>query len=81
MAAVGRLDVIAEMRGMMNAVALVWFGIAGGAFMFALSLLHQRYVKRTPHAVQSRGSFAMFAAIMVLFAIGAAVAGVASIGG
>jgi hypothetical protein len=64
----------------MNGVALVWFGIAGGAVVFALSLLYQRYVKRTPHAVQSRGSFAMFAAIMVLFAIGAAVAGIASTG-
>lgn len=65
----------------MESVALVWFGIAGGAFAFALSLLHQRYVKKTPHAVQSRGSFAMFAAIMVLFAIGAAFAGIASTGG
>ena len=67
--------------GGMEVVALVWFGIAGGGFVFALSLLHQRYVKKTPHAVQSRGSFAMFATIMVLFAIGAAVAGIASSGG
>lgn len=65
----------------MDGVALVWFGIAGGALVFALSLLHQRYVRRSPQAVQSRGSFAMFAAIMVLFAIGAAVAGIASSGG
>ncbi len=65
----------------MESVALVWFGIAGGALAFALSLLYQRYVKKSPHAVQSRGSFAMFAAIMVLFAIGAAIAGVASSGG
>jgi len=64
----------------MDGVALVWFGIAGGAMVFAMSLLYQRYVKRTPYAVQSRGSFAMFAAIMVLFAIGAAIAGVASTG-
>ncbi|MBA2470524.1 MAG: hypothetical protein H0V37_14055 [Chloroflexia bacterium] len=65
----------------MEVVALVWFGIAGGAFVFALSLLHQRYIKKTPHAVQSRGSFAMFAAIMVLFGVGAAFAGIASSGG
>ncbi len=65
----------------MDSVALVWFGIAGGAFVFAMSLLFQRYVKKTPHAVQSRGSFAMFAAIMVLFAVGAAFAGIASTGG
>jgi hypothetical protein len=64
----------------MNEVALVWFGISGGAFVFTLSLLYQRYVKKTPHAVQSRGSFAMFAGIMVLFALGAAVAGIAANG-
>ena len=65
----------------MDGVALVWFGIAGGAFVFALSLLYQRYVKKTPHAVQSRGSFAMFAGIMFLFSAGAAFAGFASLGG
>ncbi len=64
----------------MDIVAIVWFGISGGALVFAISLLYQRYVKKTPHAVQSRGSFAMFAFIMVLFAVGAAVAGIASIG-
>lgn len=64
----------------MESVALVWFGIAGGALVFALSLLYQRYVKRTPHSVESRGSFAMFAGIMVLFAVGAAIAGLASVG-
>jgi hypothetical protein len=65
----------------MDIVAIVWFGISGGAIVFAISLLVQRYVKKTPHAVQSRGSFAMFAFIMVLFAVGAAVAGIASTGG
>jgi len=64
----------------MSSVALVWFGIAGGAGVFAVSLLYQRYVKQSPHAVQSRGSFAMFAAIMVLFALGAALAGFAAAG-
>ena len=64
----------------MDIVAIVWCGISGGALVFAISLLFQRYVKKTPHAVQSRGSFAMFAFIMVLFAIGAAVAGIASTG-
>jgi hypothetical protein len=64
----------------MDSAALVWFGIAGGAFVFAMSLLYQRYVRKSPHAVQSRGSFAMFAGIMVFFAIGALVAGVAALG-
>ncbi len=65
----------------METAALVWFGIAGGALLFAATLLYQRYIQRMPRAVQSRGSFAMFAAIMVLFAIGAVIAGVASSGG
>lgn len=64
----------------MDVVAIVWFGISGGALVFACSLMYQRYVKKTAHAVQSRGSFAMFAFIMVLFALGAAFAGYASMG-
>lgn len=64
----------------MQTEALVWFGIAGGALLFAATLLYQRYVQRMPRAVQSRGSFAMFAAIMVLFAIGAFIAGIAAAG-
>jgi hypothetical protein len=59
----------------MNSQALLWFGIAGGALIFACSLLYQRYIKRTPTAVQSRGSFAMFAGLMVFFAACAFVAG------
>ncbi|MGC4192762.1 MAG: hypothetical protein QM589_16585 [Thermomicrobiales bacterium] len=59
----------------MDGQALLWFGIAGGALIFAASLLYQRYIKRTPTAVQSRGSFAMFAGLMVFFAACAFVAG------
>ena len=59
----------------MNGQALLWFGIAGGALAFAASLLYQRYIKRTPTAVQSRGSFAMFAGLMVFLAACAFVAG------
>lgn len=62
----------------MNGAAMVWFGIAGGALVFAFTLLYQRYVSKDPRAVQSRGSFTMFAGLMVLFAIGATVAGIAS---
>jgi hypothetical protein len=55
--------------------ALVWFGIAGGAAAFALSLLHARYIAKQPRAVQSKGSFTLFAILMLIFATGAAVAG------
>jgi len=58
--------------------ALVWFGMAGGAAVFALSLLHARYVQKAPRAVQSRGAFTLFAIFMLIFALGAAAAGVAA---
>ncbi|MER3437859.1 MAG: hypothetical protein C4346_09880 [Chloroflexota bacterium] len=62
----------------MNTQTLVWFGIAGGAAVFALSLLHARYIAKHPRAVRSRGSYTLFAIFMLLFAFGAAVAGFAS---
>lgn len=62
----------------MDAASLLWFGIGGGAAVFSLSLFYQRYVKRTPQAIQSGGSFTMFAILMLLFALGAIAAGIAS---
>ncbi len=64
----------------MEAAAIVWYGISGGALVFAATLLYQRYIQKMPRAVESRGSFAMFAGLMVLFAVGAAIAGIASAG-
>lgn len=49
---------------------ILWFGISGGTLAFAISLLWQRYVKRTDRALQSRGSFLMFAILALIFAIG-----------
>ena len=60
----------------MGGQALLWFGIAGGAAAFALSLLHARYVQKAPRAVQSRGAFTLFAIFMLIFALGSAVAGI-----
>lgn len=62
----------------MDGSSLVWFGIGGGAAVFSVSLLYQRYVKRTTQSMQSRGSFTLFAILMMFFAIGAILAGVAS---
>jgi hypothetical protein len=62
----------------MDSASLLWFGIGGGAAVFSVSLIYQRYVRKTPQAMQSRGSFTMFAILMMLFAIGAIAAGVAS---
>ena len=63
----------------MSAQALIWFGVAGGAAVTALSLLHARYVRKEAQAVRSGGGFTLFAICMLLFAAGAAVAGVASV--
>jgi hypothetical protein len=63
----------------LGAQSLVWFGIAGGAALFALSLLHARYIAKQPQAVRSRGSYTLFALLMLFFALGAAVAGIISL--
>ena len=60
--------------------SLVWFAVAGGAAAFGLSLLWSRYVRRDPHAVHAASGYALFAACMLLVAVGAAVAGVVSAG-
>lgn len=65
----------------MNMQALLWFGIAGGALLFAGSLIHARYVRKEPRAVASGGSYTLFALLMVLFALGAAAAGLVAGGG
>jgi hypothetical protein len=59
---------------------LLWFGISGGTLAFALSLLWQRYVARTERAVQSRGSFVMFAILGLIFALGTFVTGLVTMG-
>ena len=50
-----------------------------GALIFALSLLRQRYITKTPRAMQSRGSFTMFAILMLIFSFGALMAGLVSL--
>ncbi len=61
--------------------ALIYFGVAGGSLALALSLLYARYVRHDPQAVRSRGGFTLFAICMLLFAIGAAAAGLVSVQG
>jgi hypothetical protein len=62
----------------MGSQALLWFGIAGGAVIFAVSLLIDRYVRKSPRAIGSRGGFTLFAMFMMVFALGALAAGIAS---
>ncbi len=61
--------------------AMIYFGAAGGSLALALSLLYARYVRRDPHAVRSGGGFTLFAVCMLLFALGAAAAGLAAVQG
>jgi hypothetical protein len=61
-----------------GAQSLVWFGIGGGAALFAFSLLRKRYITKEQQAVRSRGGFTLFAMLMLIFAAGAFVAGIAS---
>ena len=63
----------------MGGQALLWFGLAGGAALVGLTLLYNRYVKRSPQASRSGGSFTLFALFMFLFAVGAAAAGIAAV--
>lgn len=63
----------------MSVDTILWFGISGATAWFAGSLLWQRYVKRTDHAVQSRGSFLLFAILALLFAAGSLLAGLFTI--
>ena len=60
---------------------MIYFGAAGGALALALSLLYARYVRRDPQAVCSGGGFTLFAVCMLLFAIGAATAGLVAVRG
>jgi hypothetical protein len=59
--------------------ALIWFGIAGGAVALALTLLYSRFVRRDPQAIRSGGGFTLFAIFLLLFGVGALVAGLASL--
>ena len=64
----------------MDTQAIVWFGIGGGAAVFALSLLYQRFIQKLPKAVDSGSSFVMFAGMMTAFAIFAILAGFLRLG-
>ena len=63
----------------MGPQAMIYFGVAGGSLALALSLLYARYVRRDPRAIRSGGGFTLFAVCMLLFAIGAAAAGLVSV--
>jgi hypothetical protein len=75
-----RADGTANRRVIINVglQALIYFGVAAGSLALAISLLYGRYVRRDPRAVRSRGGVTLFAVCLLLFALGAAAAGLIS---
>ncbi len=63
----------------MGPQTIIYFAVAVGSLMLALSLLYKRYVRQEPQAIRSGGGFTFFAGFMLLFAIGAAIAGFVSL--
>ena len=59
---------------------MIYVGAAGGSRALALSLLNARYVRKDAQAVRSGGGATLFAICLLLFALGAAAAGLASAG-
>ena len=62
-----------------NVQSIIWFVLGVIGFFSGLRLFIQRYVERTPRALQARGSFTLFAVFMIIFGIGAMAAGFASL--
>lgn len=53
----------------MDLTSILWIGIGLGSGVFALNVLWQRYVSKTPRAMQSGGSFLLFGLLMLTFAL------------
>lgn len=62
----------------MGAQSIIWFVIGIVALLSGVRLLVRRYVLRSPQALQSRGSYTLFAVFMIIFALGAFAAGLVS---
>ena len=59
---------------------MIYFGAAGGSLALAVSLLYARYVRKEAQAVRPGSGSTLFAVCLLLFALGAAAAGLASAG-
>ena len=62
----------------MGPQSTLWFAVAVVAAGFGLSLLYQRFIRKAPAAVRSGGGSILFAIFMLIFAVGAAIAGYAA---
>lgn len=57
---------------------MIYFGIAGAAFLNAVVLLWTKYVKKTKRATRDRGAYTLFAIFMLFVAAGAFTLGLLS---
>ncbi len=57
---------------------MIYFGLAGAAFLNAVMLLWAKYVKKTKRATRDRGAYTMFAIFMLVIAAGAFALGILS---
>ena len=48
---------------------MIYFGIAGAAFLNAIVLLWTKYVKKTKRATRDRGAYTLFAVFMLFIAV------------
>ncbi len=62
----------------MGAQSIIWFVIGIVALLSGVRLLVRRYILRSSQALQSRGSYTLFAVFMIIFALGAFAAGLVS---
>ncbi|MBA2520457.1 MAG: hypothetical protein H0V24_12380 [Chloroflexia bacterium] len=62
----------------MGAQAVVWFGLAAIGGLFVIWLLFSRYVRKDQQTVRSGNGFFLYAACVLLFALGALAAGLFS---
>ncbi len=63
----------------MGAQSIIWFVISVVALLSGLRLLVRRYLLKSPQAVQSRGSYTLFAVLMLITALFAFFAGMVSL--
>ena len=48
---------------------VIYFGIAGAAFLNAVVLLWTKYVKKTKRATRDRGAYTLFAVFMLFISV------------
>lgn len=64
------------MRKVCRLDRLIYFGLSGAAFLYAMSLLRVKYILKTKRARRDRGAYTFFAIFMLMMSAGAFTLGV-----